>query len=185
MELIINRVLFSLYCWENATSAFLENYVFKSLFVHFCKLLYRYDPFGNIRKNNNSLDGYIKHTFRRSKEASENEDYGFSISKSQGVLCTVLFPFVLFVFFLIDHYFHISLALNIVPIQIFIIVSSALSCFICYIYSFKDDKYKSYFTTFRKSKCNNKWHIMTAGICCFAIIVFLFSIKFWFDCCYK
>lgn len=176
MELIINRMLFSLYCLENSIAGFFDNFVYKRLMICFCKFLYRFDFFGNISKNNISFDEYVNHTFDSAKEATENVDYGLSIVNSQGALCVVLFPFILSILFLLNYIF-VSLFFYIKPILL-ITVSLALSYFICYVFSFRDNKYKVYFAKFRKSKCNKKWHMITTCICCFAIIVFYFSFIF-------
>lgn len=169
---MINRVLFSLYCLENSIAYFFDNYLIRRLAIGFCKLLYKYDPFGNIRPNNKSLDEYIKHTFSSAKEAAENEDYGLSIANSQGTLCSILF-FYFFSILLVAK--HVLLLYKISPFQI-ILPSLLLSALVGYALSFKNDKYKSYFSTFRKAQNNNKWHIITAIVCFVAVVTFYLSI---------
>lgn len=178
MELIINRVLYSLYCLENGIAAFFDNVVFKRFASGFCWLLYKFDPFGNIRSNYHTFSDYAEHTFLSAKEAAENEDYGLNINHSKGTLFVILFPFPLLVLSL----FNIVLKLSVKPFPI-AAASLVLSYFMCYLFSFKNDVYKKCFVKFRKGKNNKKWHAITLGVCCMSIIAFYISlrliIKFW------
>lgn len=170
MEFVINRILFSLFCMENGIAAFFDNHVYKRFIIFLCRILYKYDPFRNIRRNYVSFDEYVKHTFESAKEAAENEDYGLSIDNSSGTLCIVLFPFILWIIFLLNS-FLVSFGINLTP-MILVMVSLIISYLVCYLFSFKEDKYKMYFAKFRKSGCNNKWHIITVCVCCSAILSF-------------
>lgn len=172
MELIINRVLYSLYCSENGIAAFFDNVVFKHLITGFCWLLYKFDPFGNIRRGYRTFSEYVEHTFLSAKEAAENEVYGLSITYSKGALLVVLFPFLFLVLLLLD----MALKINAMPFPL-AVVSLTLSYYLCYMFSFRNDVYKKSFATFRKSKNNNKWHAITAGVCCISIIVFCISLQ--------
>ena len=58
MEFVINRILFSLFCMENGIAAFFDNHIYKRFIICLCRILYKYDPFRNIRRNYVSFDEY-------------------------------------------------------------------------------------------------------------------------------
>ena len=176
MKLIINRILFSLYCLENSISFFLDNFVYKRLITCFCKFWYKYDIFGNLHKNHFSYYEYINHTFSSAKEAAKNEDYGVNITNAMGLLCIVIFSFINFLLFLVEYYFLSPTdKIGCMPL---IIISLGLSYIMCFLFSFSNNKYKVYFTKFKSSRCNKTWHIITALICCLAFTVLLVTFKF-------
>lgn len=80
-----------------------------------------------------------------------------------------------FSFYSMDHlflkFFPCIFWINLTP-MILVMVSLIISYLVCYLFSFKEDKYKMYFAKFRKSGCNNKWHIITVCACCSAILSF-------------
>ena len=81
MKQILNRILYSFYCFEQWIDGSFHM-LFRGVKVWSMKKMYNLNPFGYIKKRNKSLDEYINNVYLAANEAAGNLDYGLNITCS-------------------------------------------------------------------------------------------------------
>lgn len=168
MALIVNRILYSFYSLNQWIFKFLD-WIFRPLIILYCKILYQWDPFNKIRSSNKNLEEFISNTYKMSDEASGNIDNGLSITNSQGDLIIIFIPYFICIFKLVIGNHLIIGTLN------YFWISAIISFLLCYFFSFRNDRYKEYFKTFRKTGHNTKWNLLTLMLICGFLYTFYMS----------
>lgn len=175
MKLVINRLFYSLYCFERGIDRFLVQRL-KPIEIWIMKIIYSWDPFGTISKNNKSLEKYMANVYGAMNEASENLDYGLCIMSSRA---SVVFAFVPYLVLLASLAKYWKVFPCFLSFEYILILTFSLSYLSCYFFSFRNEIFKEYFKKFAKAKNNVQWHLITAIVFAGTITSVFLSIILW------
>ena len=123
-ELFVIRLLYSLYCAER-WSYRIPMRVLGPFINRVCKLLYFWNPFGYIQKNNPTLEHYIRNVYKTMEVVFYDINIGIGIARAEGTLAFMFVPYEMLIL-------SVSKKFRILPIQnshflIFLIITCGLS----------------------------------------------------------
>lgn len=176
MGRILNRLLYSFYCFE-VWSNNLANKLLNSLMNKGYEFTYERNPFSLINKEKTTLEEYIAWRKRTANNLIYNLDYGVSMLHARPTFAILLGSYIMLCVSLIRH-----LGLVVIPDACFetcVIICLCLSSLIAYLSAFKDNVYKVYFKKFKKEKNNKKWHFITLCVFLGSLYAAYLSIVFW------
>ncbi len=173
MKLFVIRLLYSLYCAERwnyrVTMRVLDPFINR-----LCKLLYSWNPFGFVQKNNPTLERYIENVHRSNRIVFYDYVIG---AQAEGILVSSFVPCEMLIFSVIRK-------LRILPIQyshfsIYLIISCVISLVFTHFFGLKNDEYIGYFHKFEQHKNNAVWHIVSSVFFIGAVCAGIFCIILW------
>ncbi len=176
MAYFFNRILFSMFCWENLVDE-LAGIALKPLKYILPRIVYKLNLFGSIKKHYTSFEEFVNEKEHLYKDLTYNLDYGSSSYQSKGALVVSMMPY--FMLLIATNKYLGILPMPYIPFNLWLIIAGVLSSFVVHYFCLKNDKYKTYFKKFKNNKNNTKWHfvcllyIIGACVACYwAIILF-------------
>lgn len=179
MVWFINRLLYSLYCFENRLSyAFLR--LFRPILFMFAKVVYMCNFYGN--KKHKSLECYMEENDKFVKKSISDLDYGNSLRRSEFGLFLIITSYFSLLLMIILRLMYLIFALKLsfkIYGGVVVVLSASFIQFSC----FRKDKFKEYFEKFRNDKNNKKWHVVCVLVVIGACIACYCSImQFYAEC---
>lgn len=176
MKRFVMRLLYSLYCAER-WSYRVPMRIFGPVINRVAKLLYNWNPFGYIQKNNPTLEHYIKHVYKTTDTVFYDLNIGLGIARAEGTLVFSFVPYAMFILSVLKK-------LGILPIQsfqfyIFLVITCGVSLLFTYFMGRKNDEYIGYIKKFEKCKNNVIWHIISSLFFIGSICAVIVSIMWW------
>ena len=172
MQKFINRLLYSLYCFEGLVFIILEH-ILLPLKSFLFRMFWKLDVFRTLHRDYGNFEEYKRRTQKIMNYTTYNLDIGANIMNAEAALITTLFPYFMLLIGYIEYLFP-----ELIPKSSFIIclfVSIIIATVLVYFFSLRNNIYKRYFSKFRNSTNNKVWHIVTLIVICGACISAYYS----------